>query len=151
MDVLTDVLRTVRLQSVIHGRLELTAPWGIRLREGNPPTFLVVARGSCWLEVEGKAHGAGGMESSLSMTPAPTRLPPGPIPLAGGDFVFLPRGRAFTLRDAPGSPALSIQELLNSAVRVEGRVLRYGGGGAPAALVCGCFHFEHEGMNPILE
>ena len=54
MDVLTDVLRTVRLESVIYGRLELAAPWGIRLQEGNPPTFLVLSRGSCRLEVEGK-------------------------------------------------------------------------------------------------
>src|SRR6516162_5851852 len=127
MDVLTDVLRTVRLQSVIYGRLELTAPWGMRLREGNPPTFLVLARGSCWLEVEGMAGGRprGCLE----------------IPLAGGDFVFLPRGHGFTVRDSPGSPALSIQELLNSADRLEGRVLRYGGAGAPATLLCGCFHF----------
>src|SRR5436309_2350083 len=122
MDVLTDVLRTVRLQSVIHGRLELTAPWGMRLREGNPPTFLVLARGSCWLEVEGMEPGRSPRRGCRE------------IPLAGGDFVFLPRGHGFTVRDAPGSPALSIQELLNGADRVEGRVLRYGGGGAPATL-----------------
>jgi hypothetical protein len=29
--------------------------------------------------------------------------------------------------------------------------LRHGGGGAPTALVCGCFHFEQAGTNPLIE
>ena len=31
MDVLTDVMQTVRVRSHLYGRLELTAPWGIRI------------------------------------------------------------------------------------------------------------------------
>ena len=38
MDVLTDVLRTVRLQSQCHARLELSAPWGIEVNAGGRPS-----------------------------------------------------------------------------------------------------------------
>src|SRR5437660_5179508 len=107
MDVLTDVLEAVRLRSHVYGRFELTAPWGARFAEGRSPIFHIISRGSCWLEVEevGEGRHAG--------------APDGAIPLAGGDFVFLPQGHPHSLRDAPvacaerrRSPAPPISELV---------------------------------------
>ena len=66
MDVLSDVLTTVRLQSEIHFCPELSAPWGIAFpAQSDRAVFYVLSRGSCYLEVEG--------------------LGP-PIPLVGGDL-----------------------------------------------------------------
>src|ERR1043165_6075634 len=76
MDVLTDVMQTVRVRSHLYGRLELGAPWGMEFGACDRPGFFIVSRGNCWLEVTGID---------------------GPVPLAGGDFVFLPKGRAHTL------------------------------------------------------
>jgi len=59
MDVLTDVLRAVRLRSHVYGRFELTAPWGLRFAAGEAPVFHIVSRGSCWLELEGAGDGRG--------------------------------------------------------------------------------------------
>src|SRR2546423_10899676 len=53
MDVLTDVLEAIHFKSVVHGRLELTAPWGFHLDFGQPG-FYVVTRGTCWLAVDGE-------------------------------------------------------------------------------------------------
>ncbi len=63
MDVLTDMLQTVRLRSHLYGRMELTAPWGMRIDTPHQAGFFVVSRSSCWLEVTGMDK---------------------PVPLAGG-------------------------------------------------------------------
>jgi AraC-like DNA-binding protein len=137
MDVLTDVLRSVRLRSEVDGRLELTAPWGIEFGTGGMrnPYFHVVSRGSCWLEVEGD---------------------PAQVPLAGGDFVLLPRGGRSTLRDRPEIHAVPIDEVIVASGRDHedcsiNRALRYGGGGAPATLISGGFAFEDGGAAPLAE
>ena len=67
MDVLTDVLEAIHLKSTILGRLELTAPWGLS-SDGGRCTFLVVTRGTCWLELAGLGES---------------------VQLAGGDLILL--------------------------------------------------------------
>jgi AraC-like DNA-binding protein len=137
MDVLTEVLASVRMRSNVYGRMELTAPWGLRVDFGERahPSFYVVSRGTCWLELDGVTE---------------------PIPLAGGDFVLLPKGRPNVIRDRPGSPAIPIEELLAECAATPGEVgigpvLRNGGGGGPTSLVGGCFTFESEGGMPLID
>ena len=90
MDPITDLFLTTQVASVVHARLEATAPWGLK-REANAaegiakdparpmisqPTispsqlahFGMVSRGQCWLSVEGI---------------------PDAMPLAGGDCFLL--------------------------------------------------------------
>ncbi|HEV8112659.1 MAG TPA: AraC family transcriptional regulator [Planctomycetota bacterium] len=129
MDVLTDVMQTVRVRSHLYGRLELGAPWGMEFGACDRPGFFIVSRGNCWLEVTGID---------------------GPVPLAGGDFVFLPKGRAHTLRDACDTPTVPIDEVFKDCPG-SGQVLKHGGAGAPVSLVCGCFLFEDGGRNPLVE
>src|SRR5436190_24027074 len=70
LDPITDLFNTMHVASVVHARLEATAPWGL-IREAedakeamphssgfkNPPSqlahFGMVARGNCWLSVKG--------------------------------------------------------------------------------------------------
>ncbi|MBV8232287.1 MAG: cupin domain-containing protein [Planctomycetaceae bacterium] len=137
MDVLTDVLQSVRMRSNVLGRMELTAPWGVRVDFGERahPSFYVVSRGTCWLELEGVAD---------------------QIPLAGGDFVLLPKARPNVLRDRPESPAMPLEELLAECAARPGDcgmnpVFRHGRGGAPTSLVAGCFAFEDGGTTPLID
>jgi AraC-like DNA-binding protein len=136
MDVLTDVLESVRMRSNVYGRMELTAPWGLRVDFGaqGHPSFYVVSRGTCWLELDGVADA---------------------IPLTGGDFLLLPKGRPHVIRDRPGSPPIPIKDLLAGCAApgegVNGPVLRHGGGGTPTSLVAGCFWFESEGGMPLID
>jgi len=137
MDVLTDVLDSLRMRSNVFGRIELSAPWGLHVDFGvqGHPSFYVVSRGTCWLELDGGAE---------------------PIPLAGGDFVLLPKGRPNVLRDRPGSPTIALQELLAGCSATPGEggvspVLRHGGGGTPTTLVSGCFAFESEAGTPLID
>jgi hypothetical protein len=123
MDVLTDVLRMVRLQSQCHGRLELSAPWGIEvIASGRPSShFYVVSRGTAWLDLDD-----GGQ----------------PVRLSSGDLVLLPRGERHLLRDDPGTRAVPVEQIAAAHDPPFGDVIRYGGGGVLTSVLTGHFTFE---------
>jgi AraC-like DNA-binding protein len=126
MDVLTDVLASVRLRSRVHGRMEFSAPWGLRFAEPYPhelnPCFVVVSRGTCLLDVDGV--------EGLTL-------------LAGGDFVFLPRGGPFSLRDRPETPTQPFASVLASMGTHTGACT-----GAPPVLR---HEFEDGGASPLVD
>ena len=127
MDVLSDVLNTVRLQSAIRFCSTLRAPWGV----GFPPqsdraVFYMVSRGNCYLEVDGLGS---------------------PVSMVGGDLVMLPHGTAHTLRDRLQSsivPAEVLQRLHESG---ETGAVQHDGGGETSAIVSGYFMFESQATN----
>jgi AraC-like DNA-binding protein len=127
MDVLTDSLRRLQLETEVYGRLELGAPWGIELATGQPGYFHAVTRGGCWLEV--------GFERRA---------------LAAGDWVFLLGGAPHVLRDAPGSRIRPLPELYAETGAQCGGVLRHGGDGVRTTLVSFSFGFDGSWLNPAL-
>jgi AraC-like DNA-binding protein len=139
MDVLTDVLETVRVVAACYGRLEATAPWGIRVREGEDAKFHVVLEGHARLVVDGVGE---------------------PIELSAGDIVALPHGHAHSLLDDPSiasaqdvDPSVTpqpLEELLVCRPRGDNSVLRVGGGGQASTIVSGRFRFEDRKNNPLL-
>jgi len=139
MDVLTDVLETVRVVAACYGRLEATAPWGIRVRPGEDAKFHVVLEGHARLVVDGVDE---------------------PIELSAGDIVALPHGHAHSLIDDPsltasladdaGVTAQPLEELLVCRPRGDNSVLRVGGGGQSSTIVSGRFRFEDRRNNPLL-
>ena len=132
MDVLTDVLESIHVRSLVAGRFEFTAPWGLRMTRG-VPGFYVVTRGMFWLEVEGLGD---------------------PIQLAGGDFVVLPKGQAHVIRDNRRTKALPCEDVLNSCANRKGcqpgGVFQYGGGGAATTIVGGAFRIDDAASNPLI-
>src|SRR6185369_1406109 len=91
MDVLSDVLDTVRLSSTVFVRTEISPPWGMRSKPREHFAFHVVSRGTCWLDVDGL---------------------PDPVPVAEGDVVVITPGRAHTLRSSPDAIAYDIESLI---------------------------------------
>jgi len=120
MDVLSDMLATVRLETTVYAQTWLSPPWGIRAERQERFTFHVLPRGGGWLEIDGLA----------------------PVVVGEGDVVMLAPGRAHTLRDRPGSPARDLRDLL-----AEGAFDPRPGGPTPGAteaeayLICGCVSF----------
>jgi AraC-like DNA-binding protein len=129
MDVLTDVLQTVRVSSVCYGRVELAAPWGMRVGKSEAAAFHVLLHGNAWLEVEGLGE---------------------PVALSSGDLFALPHGHAHVLRDALDTPARALEELISCSPASVGATMKVGGSGAPSTLVCGAFQFEDRRNNPLL-
>lgn len=132
MDPITDLFQSMQIVSVVHARLEATAPWGLR-REANaeeedkrhpaassPSQFAhfgMVTRGNCWLSVDGISDA---------------------LPLAGGDCFLLAPGISYTLRDNPRTRARSFCEV---APKEGSHLIQYGGGGAPTTIISGWFRF----------
>ena len=113
------MMRSIRVRSSVFARPELRAPWGLRVTD-EQAAFHIVTRGRCRLECEGTA----------------------PIELSEGDFVVLPRGGTYVLRDAPATPAVQLDRSLKSRNRDAGGIFRLGGDGAATVLVCGNLQFE---------
>jgi AraC-like DNA-binding protein len=141
LDPITDIFRMMRVTAFGMHRLEATAPWGLTqdkqteakvtpTDEKRSPTdfahLAMLARGNCWLSVEGISE---------------------PIPLTGGDCFLLARGTSMVLRDSPRTrPRWNFRELGATA---NNNVVHYGGGGAPATIVCGALSFDRASLKPI--
>src|SRR5919201_837567 len=130
MDPISDVFTSMRVESVVYGRFEATAPWGFACDGGEHAMFATVVRGNCWLTVRGLDK---------------------PLPLAGGDCVLLPRGNAYALRDNLRTHARPIGELFGSEPLTSGRTIHCGGGGTPATLIAGIFRFDRLSSKPLLD
>ncbi|HVY49511.1 MAG TPA: cupin domain-containing protein, partial [Minicystis sp.] len=118
MDVLSDVLSSLRPKSTVFAMTELAAPWGMHAEPSEHPAFHVVLRGSCWLEVDGRA----------------------PAQAGGGDVLLLAPGHAHALRDARDTKTVPLAELRRSGAFERGRAAPPGA--ALTQIVCGCFEFE---------
>jgi AraC-like DNA-binding protein len=128
MDVLTDVLETLRFQSTLYCRVEIGAPWGLCFAPTRIATFHVIDRGGCWLLIDGEAR----------MTY-----------LAGGDLVVFPQGAGHQLRDAPETPPITTIHL-DQQIPSQPEVRRYPSAGDATRFLCGLFDFEQALGHPLL-
>lgn len=122
VDPLGQALHLLRMSGVFYTRSEFSAPWGLAL----PPMpdclmFHVVTAGRCWLEVDGTE----------------TRL------LQPGDLALVPHGKGHRLVSEPGNAADGLFDLPREQVSERYEVLRLGGGGTAASMVCGAVRFDH--------
>jgi hypothetical protein len=96
---------------------ELQEPRGFEAEGGQVEKFHLVVNGSCRLELDGH----------------------GPVPLAAGDLVLLSHDGAHTVRNQPGSPVRSLDQILADNPSGEDGKPTYGGHGATTRLLCGGF------------
>lgn len=128
-DVIDDLLSTVRVRTSVYCRSEMRAPWGFGVESRANPSFHVVIRGSCFLEVDGD-------ETQR--------------PLQGGDLVLLPHGTRHWMRDAPSSRVQWLEHILGETPIASDGWLRHGGNGELTELLCGGFVLEAESVDPVL-
>lgn len=89
-DALSRVLSAFRLTGSLVARMSLRAPWGYAVPEHPELGLVVVTRGRLHFEKQGAE--------------------PVALELVAGDVVAIPQGDAFTLRDAPGTPLVPIEQ-----------------------------------------
>jgi len=121
-DPLGEALHFLRMSGTFYCRSEFSAPWGLDL-PAMPQClmFHVLTVGECWLEAEGDE---------------PRRLAP-------GDLVLVPHGEGHRLVSSPGEPAAGLFDLPRAYASDRYEVLRQGGDGEPAAMICGAVRFDH--------
>src|SRR6266567_7509033 len=90
-DQVSQLLRVIRIRSIVYCRSLMGAPWGFGVQAHGEPAFHVVTEGRCWLEADGE---------------------PDQIPLAAGDLALLPTGIRHWVRDEPVTPVTELEEIL---------------------------------------
>ena len=141
MDLLSDVLQTLRLSGAIFLRGEFTSPWGIAAPGAeeigkvlNPGrgyllVFHIVAKGRCRIELD---------NGTVGEVEAPGVL-------------LMPQGHAHSLADGEGRLLTPSHELLPPPPWTEFPCLSHGGGGEATRIICGYLHFSNVVFAPLLK
>ena len=138
MDVLSDVLRVVRLSGAVFFVAEFSSPWAIE----SPPSkslaslimpnaecftiFHVLAEGSCWVKVKGEP----------------------PMRMVSGDVVVVPQGDAHVMGSDLEQKPTPMKALVPVLPRHGMAPVINGGGGEVARFVCGYLHCDQK-FNPL--
>jgi AraC-like DNA-binding protein len=127
MDLLSELLEDLRVDSTLYCRFEVADPWAVEYPADDLAGFHVVVAGRCLLAVDGEDA---------------------PRVLEAGDLAVIPHGTAHVLRGwSPARPA-PVMEL--AARRDEGLEVRHGGSGEGATYLCGAFRFGGGREHPLL-
>lgn len=120
-DLLSELLRPIRLTGVFHSWWRLGAPWSIEGDTESKCAILhYVAEGDCWIE------GPSGV----------------PTQLRAGDLAIFPTGVAHRLADRPGRPGAPLRSLLASRRPGTSDELSIGGDGAVSRILCAGLHYD---------
>jgi AraC-like DNA-binding protein len=124
-DLVTDILRSVTLKTVVLGRAELRAPWGLHYDLPGRAVFHIVLRGQCWLN----AKGANCVQVNC------------------GDMLLFPSADPHDISDHPATPIRPLQEMLIRHPMTPEKLFCYGGQGRPTTMLCGAFHLDDPKLN----
>jgi AraC-like DNA-binding protein len=129
-DPLGEALHFLRMNGAFYCRSELTAPWGLTMPAmPGYVWFHVAASGGFRLEAEGAE----------------------PRSLAAGDLALVPHGEGHVLRSEAGAPAPGILDLDRETISERYEILRHGGGGDAAMLICGAVRFDHPAARQLVQ
>lgn len=132
MDVLTDVLTTLRLHSSLYFRAEFGGAWGARVpRDPNTVRFHLLLQGECWVEI-------------------PDTLKP--TLLSAGDVVLIPHGAEQILSDKAGRPPVPLPRILEQTKFDGSGPLSIGvrPGERFTRMICGFCRFDPGAEHPLL-
>jgi AraC-like DNA-binding protein len=139
LDVLSDVLRVIRLSGAIFFSAEFTAPYAI---ESPPPPHLaarllptaeclaifhVLAQGHCWVALEGEA----------------------PLRLEQGDVIIFPHSHPHVMTSRVGTVPTALDGILPKTATDTIPHLTFGGGGSAARFVCAYLQCDQR-FNPLM-
>lgn len=129
VDVLSEVIASMRTSKPRATLTDVRAPWALRLRPVAGAGFHVVLQGTAWL-----------------LAPEADA----PLPLAPGDVVFLRSGREHVLCDNPDTGAAEYHpEEGGGDGRLIGEI-RLTGSGARSVLLCGAYDLDRARPHPLI-
>ena len=139
MDVLSDVLRTIRLEGALFLNGDMHAPWCFKVPKGTDIAQLLkpgaqrmaichlVLQGECWAQADGGE----------------------PIRVKAGEVIAVPHGDSHVLGSGLHQAAVDVEHVVSPRAPELERI-RYGGDGATTVLVCSWFAYEGDKPNPIM-
>ena len=131
MDLLSDILATIRIRGTLYFHTAFTPPWGIRVPiHGRAARFHIVVQGHCHAGLDGGAS----------------------HDLRAGDMVLFPRGAAHLLTDIATREVVALDQVLaDSGFSGEGALVVGGPAtDAPTQMTCGHLSFADGADHPLL-
>ena len=146
-DLLSDVLRAVRLTGAVFFPMQVSSPWADEVPAAaefasivlpgaqHVVSYHIVRQGSCWAAVRGEE----------------------PVRLEAGDVFVVPHGDAYMMASAPDlratlAPDAALEffrEMAGQSAPLE--VVEGGGGPERAQVICGFLGCDRHPFNPVLE
>ena len=126
-DLLSDVIRSVRLEGSVFFSSRLSAPWGIDLPSANEARFHIVLEGEAWVR-------------SKTMSEA--------VLMKAGTGMLLRDGEHHWIADHPGTPKVS-SEAVGRAV--EAGTPLFQGGSTDCYMLCGYLRFDQNARHPLFQ
>ncbi|GAA0405592.1 AraC family transcriptional regulator [Microbispora corallina] len=127
MDVLSDVITTMRTGLPHSARVDRGAPFGRRFPSGDAAGFHVVLQGTAWLIPDNGD----------------------PVSLGPGDVVFLPRGAGHGLADSPSTP-LADGPASSAQPRSGSQETPVPGAAPVTVMLCGAYLLDRSRTHPLL-
>jgi len=132
MDILSDILRTLKLRGTVYFHASFHAPWGMNIPAGEFANFHIVTDGTCWLDADDGNP---------------------PIAMGKGDIAVFPRGNNHSLMYKPGASTIQAVDLIgNPKPAMDERAVAFGGGGSvTTSLICGHFEYDRDCPHPLFD
>lgn len=146
MDVLSEVLRAVRLNAAVFFDVDVTAPWAVASPETSEVRARVMPSSDHVIPFHFVMEGSAWLQTDIAGTQ--------PILLSQGDIILLPRGDAHFLGS---DPATRVQPNMAHYHRPTNQELPFrvsdigGASGPKARIVCGYFGWDAGPFNPLLD
>ncbi|MBD2893572.1 IS5 family transposase IS4811 [Actinomadura sp. RB99] len=140
MDVLSEVIASMRTGLPAATRTDARAPWAMRLRPVAGPGFHVILEGACWLVPPSGPSGPselGGVGEAGE-----------PVELAAGDVVFLRSGREHVLADDPATTPTRLHTGPDGGGGFGELTIE--GPGARTVMLCGAYDLDQARPHPLL-
>jgi AraC-like DNA-binding protein len=125
MDVLSDVLRLVRLKSCVYFTRDFCAPWGMQLGGGDVAQFHAVLRGQCIVKSMGQTYYG-----------------------AAGDVFFFPKSAPHIISDDDHGAAVAGSDFMAS---LEKGTPLFSNGGPTTQLICGHYEYRSDIEHPLIQ
>jgi AraC-like DNA-binding protein len=140
MDVLSDVLRVVRLSGAVFFTADFSSPWAIESPIPEMLASAVMPEAECvvlfHILVEGQC------EVVCHGHPVTT--------MEGGDVIVFPRGEQHTMRSHGGATPTALSTIFSPGTYDDPPQLSYGGGGRTSRFVCGYLNCDQR-FSPLVE
>jgi AraC-like DNA-binding protein len=127
MDILSDVLRTVRLSGSVFFAAEFSAPWALESPNPELLASIVMPEAECVVLFHILTEG----ECSILCGKCP------PVRMETGDVIILPHGESHTMCSDPGIKATPVGAVFTQSSPDATPQVAFGGGGRKSRFICG--------------
>lgn len=139
MDILSDVLRVVRLSGAVFFSAEFSSPWALESPNADLLASFVLPHGECMVLFHILTEG----ECLIFCNTHPT------VKMKAGDVIIFPRGEPHTMCSHVGVKPSRLDAVFSQSSPDATPLVSFGGGGRKARFICGYLNCDQR-FNPLI-